>query len=410
MNIAYILWQFPTISETFILNEMHFLQKQFVQVNFSLYAIKEIHQSQSHKLAQEFIHPDIYVPSLLNLKFLLSIIIFAISNSTQLFFIMLQLIKEVPIKISIKLSIYYILQSVYCLLKGIYLASILKKKNIQHIHTHYAESSGLITCIASKLSGIPFSLTLHGSDIYKNTNHKLITFLIRNSSFSVTVSQFNKNYLQNFDSALINKISVIHCGIDLSLFKTDNISRQDKFQIICIARLAEEKGIEDLISACYNLPSDLNYQCILVGDGPQREFLKQLVNKYNITDKFDFKGYLCQQDVYELLKHATVCVLPSYSEGIPVSLMESMAMGVPVISTKIKGIPELVQDGAGLLIQPGNLVELKKAILKIYNSSENELREMGSKGRRIVEESFDIKIQVILLYARFSSSVYHSIN
>ena len=134
----------------------------------------------------------------------------------------LQLIKEIPFRISLRLSVYYVVQAIYCYLKGLYLAGELAGKEVGHIHTHFAESSGLVACIVSKLTGIPYSVTMHRHDIFDNPNKKLITFLIKNSSFSVSISQFNKDVLIELDVAFEDKI-LVQAQQKLEAFKEQHL-------------------------------------------------------------------------------------------------------------------------------------------------------------------------------------------
>ncbi len=406
-KIAYILWKFPKYTETFILDEMFFLRNEYPGLDLLLYSVKKVTKQVAHKKVAQFCDPGIYLPALFSPFLLSKVVLYILQHPRCVLKTVGKLMKEIPFRISLKLSVYYIIQSLYCSLKGIYIASELKGKGTGHLHTHFAESSGLITCIVSALTGIPYSLTLHRHDIFDNPNVNLIKMLIGNSAFSVSISQYNKDYLVGLDRSLEDKIAVIHCGIDLTLFESDKKAERrgtEKFRIVTVAHLVRRKGVHDLIEACAALPSQLDYECCIIGEGPERARLEDQVASYGLRDKILFKGAVSQREVFEQLRGATVFVLAAYSEGIPVSLMEAMAMQVPVISTRITGIPELVRDDTGILLEPGNVEELRSALQQMCHLTEQRKKEMGERALRIVSEEFNIRKQVKRLMNLFSRS------
>lgn len=408
-KMAYILWGFPHYSETFILDEMFFLKNEFPDITIQLYAIKKVEAPATHKKANGFLRPGIFVPALLSPRCLARTIAYALRHPIATGRVIATLLGEIPFRISLRLSLFYIFQAFYCCIKALCIARDMELKEIGHIHTHFAESSGLIASIASQLTAIPYSLTLHRHDIYDNPNHKLITYLIRNSAFSVSISEFNKKYLLGLDPSLDGKIKVIHCGIDLSLFEGNPEIPSGAFRIITVAQLIKRKGIHDLITACSCLPPEIHFECVVIGNGPDKEQLQELAESYRLKDRFIFKGAISQVGVYNQLRRASVFVLPAYSEGIPVSLMEAMAMRLPVISTNIKGIPELVRDGTGILISPGDIHALKDSLCKMYALGDDERKRLGTQARKIVEDEYNIRTQVRTLYGHFSDSVSRSL-
>ena len=400
INLAYVLWQFPTLSETFILNEMLFLKKYLLNSEFNVYSIKKSHDKKAHKLVEDFMHSDIYIPNLISLRFVSTVLFFFIKRPLKIFAITFKLLKEVPVKISWRLSMYYIVQLKYSLLKGIYVADVLKKKNVVHVHTHFSETSALIIRIAAFLSDIPYSLTTHAHDLYQNPNKVLIVNLIRNSKFSVTISEYNKRYLLSLDGTLAKKIHIIHCGVNLERFVPKYKRNGKVFNILTVARLVGTKGVKETIEACALLPENINYKYNIVGAGPQYDELLELIHAKNLVGKIKLTGAKRQDEVLELMQKSDLFVLyckiaeDGNRDGIPVALMESMAMQLPVISTRISGIPELIKDGSGIIVEEGDEAGLFEGILEIALMSSEQRKKKGKIGREIIRQEFNLETEV----------------
>jgi glycosyltransferase involved in cell wall biosynthesis len=284
--------------------------------------------------------------------------------------------------------------------KSVYSAYQMKRNGITHIHAHFANHPAAAAFIIHRLSGIPYSFTAHGADF--QVDQHMLCEKIAESTFTITISNYNKRFLlETCGEQHQEKIKVLYCGVDTSIFTNQDISKdalpKDTFNIVTIGTFYEVKGHTYLIEACHILKeSGIDFKCYLVGSGPFKAQLNQQIIKRKLQDHVIFYGQLTRQDVANILKSADVSVLPSIPtssgrrEGIPVVLMEAMASCTPVIASNISGIPELVHDGEnGLLVPPKDPVALANAIKKLYNN-EDLCTKLGEAGRETIRHKFDL--------------------
>ncbi len=409
-KIAYILWRFPVLSETFVLNEMVTLRKIIGDANLMVYSIKRSFDQTIHPQAKTFLHSDIYVPGLFSLKFWSGVAKFSMRKIFKVIAIWLQLIKEIPFSGSLRLMVYYFFQSQYCFLVGIYVAKLLEKQDVHHLHTHFAESSSLIVRIASFLLDKSYSFTSHAKDLHGNPNKKLIVNLVKNSKYAITISEFNKKYICSLDESLSDRIKIIHCGIDLKRFTPEHAHDSEKFRLLSVGRLIEKKGFKETIEACAKIPDSIRFEYKIIGSGPLENELRESIAENGLSQKVELLGPKTQQEVFALMAQSDVFVLfckeasDGDVDGIPVALMEAMAMELPIISTKISGVPELVKAGSGLLVEEMDIHGLTEAIIELSNKKSEERLEMGKKGREIVSREFNLETEVTKLARLFNSN------
>ncbi|MCG8603695.1 glycosyltransferase [bacterium] len=260
----------------------------------------------------------------------------------------------------------------------------------------------------NRLTGIPYSFTAHGSDLH--VERKMLDKKVENSAFTVTISEFNKNViLEDCGRQFRDKIEVVHCGVDPDEFKPDWKAKQSRpFQIICIASFEEVKGHIYLLQACQLLhKKDLNFECHLVGYGPLKKQMTRHVKQMGLEERIIIHAPKTRPEVIQMYAQSHVKVLPSVPtkqgkrEGIPVVLMESMAMGLPAISSQLSGIPELVEDGrTGILVEPRDVKGIAAALERLYHDHELRLK-MGKAGRKKVIEEFNLPQNAKQLSALF---------
>lgn len=409
LDVAYILWWFPWFSETFIINEIQSLIKDH-RVSIRVFSNKKIEQYDVHPEAKWLFEYITYLPLLLSFRTIKAFFYFLFTSPIQFLKLVYTLLSFTPLT-SINLAFYHLFQSVYCLFKGLFIARQLMANPPTHLHSHYAESSAYITLVVGKLLNIPYSFTMHAHDIFVNKNKPLIVHLIRNSRFAVTISEFNKKYLCEMDSAIGYKIKIVHCGIDLLKHGHEPMAKANgTFRLLTVARLVKSKGIHKVIEALAGLEnkSDIRYK--IIGDGPEKENLKRLVRDKQMDHIVELMGPQISSRVRKELKSTDVFVLnciigeDGNMDGIPVALMESMANKLPVLSTQLTGIPELIKDGSGLLNEPEDIFELRENIQKIMQMSSNERMQMGLKGRSIIEEQFDLIKETAKLKQLFNTA------
>jgi len=245
--------------------------------------------------------------------------------------------------------------------------------------------------MAADLIGIPWSVTIHSYDLYVET--ALLPAKLRSAAFVATVSNLNVNYLRdNFPAAEGCNLHVVRCGIDLEDFLPRPQPENTRPVILGIGRLVELKGFQTLIEALAVLRNrGINAQCFIAGEGPEKERLQRLVEQLGLQDAVYLPGRLMQNDLREYYKRADVLAQPScvreYQDNIPVVLIEAMAMTIPVVSTNISAIPELVRDGeTGLLVEPENPQTLAAALERLIGDKAFA-QSLGQAGRRLVKEA-----------------------
>lgn len=265
------------------------------------------------------------------------------------------------------------------------LAHHLRARGLTHLHNHIAKSSCTVAMLASEMSGIPFSFTLHGPDIFYEPHRWRLDEKIARARFVACISHFARSQAMAFsDPADWRKLHIVHCGVDPARY--DGAAPEAAAHLLFVGRLAAVKGVPVLIEAMQGLIVDHpGLRLMLVGDGPEREVLEARAK--GLGDHVDFVGYKSQDEVAALLREATALVLPSFAEGLPVVLMEALAARVPVVTTRIAGVAELVEDEeSGLLVPPGDAVALRAALARVLGDAEMR-RRMGEVGRaRVVEE------------------------
>ena len=233
--------------------------------------------------------------------------------------------------------------------------------------------------MASRISGIPYSFTAHAYDIYKKTyKRSVIGAKIRKAKFVVAVSEASKAYLQQIEEGSADKIKLIYNGINLDRFKPVRGTPPPPFTILAVARLIEKKGLPILVEACRHLrDSGFDFRCFIIGQGRQRPQLTKIIKAWELQDRVRLLGAMKQDEVLEWYHSAHLVVLPSVicnsgdREGLPVSIVEALACGLPVVSTPVGGIPEAVKDRYnGLLVASGDPMDLADALQAVIEGGE----------------------------------------
>jgi glycosyltransferase involved in cell wall biosynthesis len=284
--------------------------------------------------------------------------------------------------------------------EALVLARHMARENITHLHNHIAKSSCTVAMLASALSGIPYSFTLHGPDIFFAPDHWRLDEKIARARFVACISNFARAQAMLFcDQNHWDKLKIIHCGVDPGRYDTPG--PRDGNHLLFVGRLAAVKGVPLLLEALAEARAHLpDLRLTLVGDGPDRAALLAQVHALDLGDAVDFAGYKSQSEVAALLAYSDCLVLPSFAEGVPVVLMEAMAARLPVIATRVGGTAELVDHGvSGHLIPPGDAGLLHDAILNVMTVTDRAA--MGQAGHARVQAEFDIQAEAARLATLF---------
>jgi glycosyltransferase involved in cell wall biosynthesis len=291
--------------------------------------------------------------------------------------------------------------------KGLALARLVRERRVEHVHAHWGSTSSTVALLASEVSGVPWSLTLHRWDIDEDN---LLALKVRRACFVRTINRIGLDKVVARTGAAAGRAFVLHVGVELPA-ASERGAAGGTGRVIMSASLREVKGHVYLLKALELLRArGLDLRVDLVGDGPLRARLEALATELGLEDCVAFVGVLPHGTLLEQLAEgrwdaavlASVVTPEGEHEGIPVSLLEAMSYGVPVVGTRTGGIPDLLDDGAGLLVDerdPGALADALERLL-----TDARLRaELGAAGRRRVEGRFDVGSVVAELERRFAA-------
>ena len=281
------------------------------------------------------------------------------------------------------------------------LAAHLADENVDHLHNHIAKASCTVAMLVNALSGLPYSFTIHGPDIFFEPHHWRIDEKAARARFVACISDYCRSQLMCFaDAAHWHRFHIVHCGVDPDRYAPATRSGKT---LLFVGRLAGVKGVPLLLEAMAALaPTHPDLRLNLIGDGPDRASLEAQTRALGLEDRVAFLGYRSQAEVARALSETDVFVLPSFAEGVPVVLMEAMAAQVPVVTTQIAGIPELVQNGlSGKLVPPGDATALQAAIDTLLCDAETRTA-YGAAGRARVEAEFSIDREAAWLSQLFA--------
>lgn len=289
-----------------------------------------------------------------------------------------------------------LLRNLVYLCEACVLEAWLKRDRIGHLHAHFGTNSTAVAMLCQAIGGPGYSFTAHGSAEFDRLDQIGITAKIDRARFVIAVSKFGRSQLmRKCSSADWPKIHVVHCGVDAGLLTPDPTPVPDVKRLICVGRLCEQKGQVLLVEAVRQLKDEgTEVEIVLVGDGEMRRDVERAIEKADLGDAFTLTGWASGEEVRTRLEQARALVLPSFVEGLPVVIMEAFAMGRPVLSTFVGGIPELVKPGEnGWLMYPGDVDSLKAALMDVLATPVSQLSDMGQAGCRIVREEHNSRTE-----------------
>ncbi|WP_263353214.1 glycosyltransferase family 4 protein [Acidicapsa acidisoli] len=274
----------------------------------------------------------------------------------------------------------------------------MRTRSLSHLHVHFGgpvATVGMLTALAWK---IPWSLTLHGPDEFFDQEAFYLRRKIESASFVICISDFCRSQVLRIAPGLDkSRVEVIRLGVDCLALRPqeldlpDAANRQSPLRIVCTGRLVAAKGHRILLEALALLSAEgVRYSCTLIGDGPERGSLQALSTRLRLDKSVRFLGAMAHQPTLSEVSQAEVFVLASFAEGLPVALMEAMALGLPCISTTIAAIPELIENkGNGLLVPPASPETLFSALQILANDA--ALRhQLAQKARETVESQYNL--------------------
>lgn len=282
---------------------------------------------------------------------------------------------------------------------------LMRRSRLAHLHNHFATSSCTVAMLAAELGGFRYSFTMHGPGDFIDPAFWRLDEKIRRAAFAVCISDFaRRQALEQTAANDRDKLHVVHCGVPLDALAPRHHDGRGT-RVLFVGRLEPVKGVPLLVEAIAVVSrTKPEVELDIVGDGSDRAGLEAQAERLGIAARVRVLGFRSQSEVRDLLRRADVFALPSFAEGVPMVLMEAMAAGVPVVATRIAGVPELVEDGvAGFLVAPGDVSTLAEKIALLLEDAEMRNR-FGAAGRSKVEREFDAEREVDRLWALIVAS------
>lgn len=276
---------------------------------------------------------------------------------------------------------------------------------IAHLHAHFGTNSTAVAHLLHLLGGPSYSFTVHGADELDDARLLSLPRKTAAARFVVTISDYLRGQMmRHLPAADWSRLKVVHCGLEDDFFTATPAPLPAEPALLCIGRLCAEKGHLLLLEAFARLDRP-GVRLVLAGDGEFRPLIEAKIAELGLGDRVTLTGWIGGDEVRRRINEATLVVQPSLMEGLPVVIMEAMAMGRPVISTFVAGIPELVQDGkTGWLVPAGDAGSLARAMAKALDTPAGRLEEMGRTGAARARERHHVDTEAGKLAALFRAS------
>ena len=278
------------------------------------------------------------------------------------------------------------------------LCGLLQRKQVQHVHVHFGKNAADVARLAAILGGPSYSMQIHGPGEFDNPAGFSLGPKVAESLFTTAITSYATAQLRRWtDQQHWHKLHVIRCGVNDVFLNAAAPLTTDATQFVCVGRLTAQKGQLLLLESIAQVvrAGRPDVRLVLAGDGEMRNVIETRIRELGIEQQVRISGWIGEQQVRDLILQSRAMILPSFAEGLPVAIMESFALGRPVISSCITGVPELVeQDKNGWLVIAGNADRTATAILDCLNTSLQRINEMGQHGRSRVIASHDVRVEV----------------
>lgn len=280
----------------------------------------------------------------------------------------------------------------------------LQVAGIAHIHAHFGTNSATVAMLCASLGGVSYSFTVHGPEEFDRPEAIALPEKIKRACFVVAISSYGRSQLYRWCSVdHWPKIQVVHCGLAADYLSQAITPVPEVPKLVCVGRLCEQKGQLLLVQAVKELrDKGVAIKLVLVGDGELRSPIEALIDQYHLTDQITITGWASGAVVQQQLLASRAMVLPSFAEGLPVVIMEALALGRPVISTYVAGIPELVKPGvSGWLVPAGAIPDLVEAMQAALDMTGDRLTALAAAGQQAVQANHDVHLEAQKLAQHF---------
>lgn len=398
-GVGYICRKFPVLSETFILNEILALEEMGMPVQiFSLLPPRDPRIHEGVVRLKASIH---HVPGWSDRRSLMRHARRAWDRNKPAYRKQLR-------KVLLSANPHLL----WRFLQAGWVADRAHRLKLEHLHAHFANRTATVARFASQLVGKPYSFTAHAFDIYRGADLKAVAEKMRDAAMTITVSDYNVDYLRELVPESEARVELVRNGVDFNRFHESATPPEDPFSILAVARLVEKKGLPVLVEACHLLDErGLEFRCRMVGKGNQRGLLERMIKEHGLRKKVKILPPHTQEEIVERFHEAHVLALPCIvgkdgnRDGLPVSIVEAQACGLPVISTPVTGVPEAVHDGVNGFIVPENDAVALADKLELLIRDRALLGRLRKSARPTAQALFDETLTARHLHQLFRETV-----
>jgi glycosyltransferase involved in cell wall biosynthesis len=294
------------------------------------------------------------------------------------------------------------------LAEACWIALLIRAMHVSHVHAHFGTNSANVAMLVHELGGPSWSFTVHGPEEFDLAPIIGLKEKLNRCAFVVAISSYGRSQLYRLlEYHHWGKAHVVACGLDSPFFEVPLCPAPARRRLVCVGRLCEQKGQILLVDAARQLASEgLDFELVLVGDGEIRDHLEALIKRHNLRKQVLIYGWMTNAQVRDEILAARALVLPSFAEGLPIVIMEAMALKRPIISTYVGGIPELVRSGEhGWLVPAGDLASLVAAMRASIEAPPELLAQMGEVAQKRVLARHSVEVQADRLIGLFRHTV-----
>ena len=400
MNIAYLMNIYPMTSTVFIRREILALERRGIKVTrIALRGWNDEPVDQEDKIERE------------RTRYVLR------EGAPALLVAILRMLATRPLRLLNALGMVWrvgrradrpLLVHLVYLAEACRVAPWLRAAGIQHLHAHFGTNSAEVAMLAHILGGPQWSFTIHGPEEFVKPRFIGLADKIRDCAFVVAISSFGRSQLYRLlKHQHWQKVKIVHCGLEPSFFSVSASPPPVARRLVCVGRLCEQKGQLLLIEATRRLAAaGVDFELVLVGDGEMRADIEALIRRYNLQAMIRITGRISSDKLHEEILTARALILPSFAEGLPMVIMEAMALRRPVISTFVAGIPELVHTGEhGWLVPAGDVEALMEAMQACLEAPAEMLASLGEAANKRAFGRHNVEIQAAQLSTLFQAAI-----
>lgn len=390
IRVGYLISKYPAVSMTFILREVIALRRHGIEID-----VISINEAPPHETLTQVEQAEVARTSYIKTHGVAG----ALNAMTWLLFHR-PLSLFTGIRKAIALGAPDLARALLCLFYLVEAAMVVRwmdQRRLSHLHVHFASQAASVGLLATYLAPITLSLTVHGPDEFFDIPGYFLAAKMERAHFVACISSFTQSQVMRVsEGSQWQKFEVSRLGVDSAEFMPrTSYAAAESVEILCVGRLVPAKGQRILIEAIDRiLRSGRQVHLTLVGDGPDRAELETFVRKGSLTERVTFTGGVNQDEIKAFFGRADIFVLASFAEGIPVALMEAMALEIPCIATTINGIPELISDGVdGFLTSPSDVDDIVQVMTRLIDDP--MLRQtIGKAGRVRVQQAYELDTNI----------------